>query len=1192
MASPAPRKTSVVVKPAPRGPLRPMGPVRPAITGSAQPVSAGPAVKLSYAKAAKDPRFTKVIDNLQKNAARMRHHPPAARKAADAQAAAAAPANEKMAGAKAVQVGVMDKTETGKPKPATFLDLLRAEIEKVIPKKTEGVKDFMKGDDKRQLKDAMTGNVSAQKDQATGGLKSASDPRSLEPGKIPGKEVVSPMPVDPEPSAPSVKPTDAMPAPRQDSAVSLDQGKKEADKALTDNELNEPQLKEANDPRFSRVITAKKEVDSKAQSLPQKYRSDESGAIAGAGAKSVADEKRGVAGFHGERRKSGAKVKAHQMTAKERDEARRREVVNNIESIYNRTKSAVDKKLEGLEKEVGDTFDQGTEAALTKMRDYVDERFDDRYSGIIGKGRWLKDKLWPLPDSVKAWFEESRKVFTRELDALVVRVADLVERRLKEAKDEIAKGEKEVSDYVTSLPEDLKAVGKAAGKEVADRFAELRQGVEDKKQDLAQNLAQRYKEASDKGAAAMKEMIDAHKSLVEKVKEFVGEVIEVLRNFKNRLMSMLSKAKDAIGLIVAHPIKFLSNLLDALKQGLRQFVDRIWEHLKEGFIAWLFGSLAETGVTVPKDFSLPSILMLVLQVLGLTYDRLRAKAVKLIGERNVALIEKVFELLKALWDGGPAALWEKLKEFLSDLKEQVVDAIQQWVVSSIIKAAVTKLATMFNPVGAIIQAILMIYNTVMFFIENINRILDFVEAVIESVYKIATGAIGDAANWIEKALARTIPIIIGFLARLLGISGVADKIVSTVKKIQSKVDKAVDKVIEKVVGGIKKLVGAGKAAVASVLQWWRAGKTFTGGDGKPHTISVDRRDNRAVITVRSTERTLEEIIADQPEPKRKPLEAKYEKIKLLVGGAEPDEKEQDRRHREVQAIIDQIAVELGPGKCRPTVVTHATKSGERAHRIIADPLTAQAGNTKGQQAQGEILERALFWSFVRPVPQERTIGGKRVKLETLSMIRGTHLLAHTLHGPTERWNISNANTSINERMKGPEGKAKELTDRGFELRYVTTVDHWNDSGAPPAAEEAASSAASLADEVKIPRVRGWLGFHFARAFSVAVSVISAPAGADTPKPATYGPFASNIEADLPLRVGPSPQSLEDRVFEAAVSTATAKGRVIPYKELAKQIQLDNQKVLEILGALSRNGRLQRKGKYYYVDSKAVAESDS
>ena len=73
--------------------------------------------------------------------------------------------------------------------------------------------------------------------------------------------------------------------------------------------------------------------------------------------------------------------------------------------------------------------------------------------------------------------------------------------------------------------------------------------------------------------------------------------------------------------------------------------------------------------------SLPSILKLVLSVLGITYERMRAKAVKLLGPTAVAIIEKVVEYVKALIQGGPAALWEKVKEDLGNLKAMVIDAI-------------------------------------------------------------------------------------------------------------------------------------------------------------------------------------------------------------------------------------------------------------------------------------------------------------------------------------------------------------------------------------------------------------------------------------------------------------------------------------------------------------------------------------
>jgi len=51
------------------------------------------------------------------------------------------------------------------------------------------------------------------------------------------------------------------------------------------------------------------------------------------------------------------------------------------------------------------------------------------------------------------------------------------------------------------------------------------------------------------------------------------------------------------------------------------------------------------------------------------YARMRAKAVKLIGNAAVTIIEKVVEYVTALVQGGPAALWAKIKEDLSNLRK-------------------------------------------------------------------------------------------------------------------------------------------------------------------------------------------------------------------------------------------------------------------------------------------------------------------------------------------------------------------------------------------------------------------------------------------------------------------------------------------------------------------------------------------
>ncbi|MDQ6969606.1 MAG: DUF4157 domain-containing protein [Mariprofundus sp.] len=261
------------------------------------------------------------------------------------------------------------------------------------------------------------------------------------------------------------------------------------------------------------------------------------------------------------------------------------------------------------------------------------------------------------------------------------------------------------------------------------------------------------------------------------------------------IMGVLKKGANTIMSIIKKPLRFVMNLVKALKTGFFQFKDNIWKHLKDGLMGWLMGAMQGAGIQLPEKWDLSGILSIVLQVLGLTYDRIRIKLVKLLGEEKVTKLEKTFEFLKLLATGGMKALVEKAKEYISSIPGMVIDAIKSWVITKVVTAAVTKLVSFFNPAGAIIQAVLAIYNTVMFFIERAKQIASLVSAVINSVASIAAGKVGDAANWIENSMAKSIPVIISFLARLVGLGGISGKIKAVITKIQTKVDKGIDKII-------------------------------------------------------------------------------------------------------------------------------------------------------------------------------------------------------------------------------------------------------------------------------------------------------------------------------------------------------------------------------------------------------------
>lgn len=768
----------------------------------------------SRANPESDPRYRAVVDKLKAGSARLKQHPTPARKAQEASRAAKSPPNERLAGAKAKQVDKIQEAPTKKPEPTSFLAMLQAEIAKVMPKTLGDTEKFMQGGNAGAIKSSLQGNVAQQKEQASGGVKDASR-QAPNPSGVPEKPS-APIPGEPTPPAPAVNGAEAMPGPKPDAEVSLQQSKQDTEQQMQEAKVTPDQLQKANDPRFSAVLSAKTQVAKQADAGPGKYRAQETAGIGQAGAQAGSAVGKGVLALVVIKGGNKVAVLSRQAAAKAKEEAERKAVADRIEGIYNKTKAKVEQLLAGLDTEVGAIFDRGVDGAIAAMKSYVDDRIFryklERYLSIpvVGLARWLRDQALGLPDEVNAFYVAGRQLFESKMNRVIVQVANLVESKLQQAKREVASGQAEIRTYVAGLPANLKAAGQAAEKAVGDRFADLERSIDDKKNELAQQLAQKYKEAFDKADAALKSIQDENKGLVQQFAEKLGEVIKALMEFKDKLMAILRKGAETIELILKDPIGFLGNLIGAIKQGFQQFVGNIWTHLKKGFMKWLFGALASAGIQIPADLTLPSILKLVLSVLGITYERMRAKAVKLIGERAVGAIEKVVEYITVLVRGGPAALWEKVKEDLASLKQMVIDAIQDWLITTIVKQAVAKIVSMFNPAGAIVQAVLAIYNVVMFVVERAAQIMEFVDSVINSIQAIASGAIGGAAAWIERALGNMVPILIGFLASLLGLGGISAKIREFILKVQGKVDKAIDKAIAKIVETVKKLFGGGK----------------------------------------------------------------------------------------------------------------------------------------------------------------------------------------------------------------------------------------------------------------------------------------------------------------------------------------------------------------------------------------------
>ena len=172
------------------------------------------------------------------------------------------------------------------------------------------------------------------------------------------------------------------------------------------------------------------------------------------------------------------------------------------------------------------------------------------------------------------------------------------------------------------------------------------------------------------------------------------------------------------------------------------------------------------------------------QVIGLTYANVRARVARIVGEPVVARMEQTVELFKTLASAGLGGLWELVSGKLADLKDTVLGKLEEWIVERVIKGGIAWIIGLLNPVAAFIKACKAIYEIVMFIVDRAKQVMAFVDAILDSVGAIAKGNLGAAEEKVEGALAKALPLAIGFLASLLGLGGISEKVKSIVAVVR------------------------------------------------------------------------------------------------------------------------------------------------------------------------------------------------------------------------------------------------------------------------------------------------------------------------------------------------------------------------------------------------------------------------
>lgn len=810
-----------------------------------------------------DPAFNQAQQQIEQRANAQQTTEPANAAVSSAQRSSPVPANERQGSAQANQVETMSEQEPGSFDAEAFKARLMERIEAMqLPANEEEADDFENNNNIDEVSQAGTAMASQERDQAAGPIEQST---TAEPNTeaIPERQV-TPLPDPPIGSEPRPVPAAAaMPRPRPNAEVSqpLQENMQDVDQEMADNEVTDEMLANSNEPSFTGALASKNEAQEHTEQAPHFFREEETQSLAQRRQNATNQSEQNLEEMHGDRATALNTVLEQQQNTATTDSAERARIAGEINTIYENTKTDVETILAELDTKVTEKFEAAAKRAKTAFENYVERKMDaykdERYSGIGGAFTWVGDAFTGLPDEVNQFFVDGRELYIDKMDGELTKISTYIAEKLTAAKNRITTGKNEVTSYVESLPESLQDIGQEAADDVQQKFDDLSADVDSKQDELIDSLAQQYQSSLEEVDARIEEMKAANRGLIDMVFDAIAGVIATIISIKNMLTNLLSAALEAIGAIIMDPIGFLSNLIRGVKEGFLNFGANIMTHLISGLVTWITGALGPMGITIPDDiFSLKGIFSLVMQVLGLTWDYMRQKAVRLLGEPVVQALELGFEMFQILRTEGVAGIWEYIKEQFNDLKETVIDSIKEMIISQVVDAGIKWVLGLLSPAGAFVKAAMMIIDIVKFFIERGSQIIALVNAFIDAIRAVAASNVSVIATKIEDALARAVPVIIGLLASILGISDLAKKVQNIIKRIRRRIDKAIDKLILKAKTAFKRLVRSGRArvegAISGLLEWWKKKKEFTAQDGESHALYFAGNGDQAELTLAST----------------------------------------------------------------------------------------------------------------------------------------------------------------------------------------------------------------------------------------------------------------------------------------------------------------------------------------------------
>lgn len=412
---------------------------------------------------------------------------------------------------------------------------------------------------------------------------------------------------------------------------------------------------------------------------------------------------------------------------------------------------------------------------------------------------------------------------------------------------------------------------------------------------------------------------------------FFRAVLEFFGLPPQLVVNLLRNAARALGDIIRAPVSFFINLLRAVRDGFLNFLENFGRHLLNGLADWLFGTLGEAGIQVPREFSLRAVFDVVLQILGITVDHVFALIERRLGPERTALLRRglgvareAFRYIQILVTGGPAALWDEIRGQLSGLWDRIVEGVMSFLMERLVATATRWIMGLLDITGImpVINSLIAIYRAIESFFRYLRQLLEIVNSVLEGLGEIARGVITRGAALLERNLARLLPIAIGFLANQLGLGGLAGHIRNLITRIREMVDRALGWLIDRIVRGVQAVAGAARSAVS--------------GGAAAQPAAGDVRDEAG------------------------------RRIASRISGQHTDE--------EIQAVVDQVLAELRPQGLSRLEWGEPNEAGEVPLLAVINPskpVGKKKTGTRARTATVVLRARAVFSEPALPLLEQQ-----------------------------------------------------------------------------------------------------------------------------------------------------------------------------------------------------------------------------